>query len=433
MTSTNSNQDENVIARQWRGQFPLILTFQFAGIFFILLYYAELVFIIHNWLAPTHALHEVTDAFLIWAYNHANALQLMLSDKYHYLILAALSAISVIFAMITVTALRRSDFGVLLRAVFFLGIGLLAIPAVLFAYVLRWVPGTILSFFANIFSAIASVFYFIAPYVGYLIVGVLGLGITIAILIWLARSTLGRIALGLVVVLVVGLYFNPEILESLGSVALVAWTTAGDVVAYLIAGLGYVFGFIATALAFVFSALLIAIVSMFVFSQFGHIFIDSLFDARNVRRSARAAGRFLVGIGFLVSTVVICLPGNQLAQQGAAEAYVVAFGFFGESVNYTEAADFVTSIGSAYLLVIPNEIEPAIVRAFSYGYPPSLELILVSIACLIAFFLIAQQLVTNDRRERLGLAFLPTELVFLLIGAALVVLFALAAAGDAEG
>jgi hypothetical protein len=432
MTSITSTQGKEVIARQWRGQIPLIAMFQFAGIFFILFYYSELVLSVHDWLAPDYVLRQATNASLLWIYNQTNSLQLLLFDKHHYLILISLFAASVIFATISITAIRRSDFGVLLRAVLFIGIGLLAIPAVLLAYVLRWVPGEIFVFFASIFTAIALVFSFIAPYVGYVMTGILGLGIVFVTVLWLGSTTIGRILLGLAVILVGSLYFHPETLESISSFVLGVWTVAGDIVAYPIAGLGYVFGIIASALAFIVSALIVVALSMFVFSQFGHMLIDSLFDARNVRRNARAAGRFLVGIGFLASTVVLCFPGNQLAQRGAAEAYVAASGFFGGNANYNEGAAFVADIGSTYLLVIPDEVETAIARAFSYGYPPSLELILVSISCLIAFCLIARQLAANDRSERLGLAFLPIELFFLLIGAALVVLLALAAAGDAE-
>lgn len=169
---------------------------------------------------------------------------------------------------------------------------------------------------------------------------------------------------------------------------------------------------------------------MFITSQFGHIFLDSLFDARNVRRSARAAGRFLVGIGFLASTIVLCLPGNELAQRGLAEAVVSGSQMLGGYATYEDGIGIAAHIGTWYLMFIPNEVETSIVAAFSQGYPPSLELILITIASGIAFYLIAVQMFSAGREESIGIAFFPIELVFLLIGAVLIVLIALASAND---
>jgi hypothetical protein len=430
MTNT---ADENIIARLWRGQLHIIVLFQLTGVFFILFYYPELVFRMHNWLAPTYALHETVNALLLWVYDRTNTLQLLLSDQYHFLILAALTATSTVLVLILATTLRRMDFSVLLRAIFFLAIGLLAIPIVLLAYILRWIPGAIFSFLAGIFGAITSVFTFLAPYVGSAIIAIVVIVVSLVVVFALARTATGRIILALAVVLLGSLMFFPELLNTLTTVALGAWGVAGNIASYPIAGLGYVFGFIGAILTFIFSALLLLIPLMFVISQFGHIFIDSLFDARNVRRSARAAGRFLVGIGFLTSTILLCLPENQLARGGAAQAYVTASHMIGGNADYEEGAKLASDLGSAYLALIPDEVEPAIVLAFSYGYPPSLELIFVTLACVIAFFLIARQLSASSKEERFGIAFFPAELVFLLIGAVLVVLVALAAADDAGG
>jgi hypothetical protein len=229
------------------------------------------------------------------------------------------------------------------------------------------------------------------------------------------------------------LFWYPELRQTLSSLTYAAWSIGADIAAYPITWLGYIFGFLISALIFIFASALILLISMAIFSQFGHILIDSLFDARNVRRSARAAGRFLVGIGFLASTIILCLPGNKLAQKGAAQAYVTASDILGGDARNNEGLNFVVEVGSIYLMAIPDEVEPAIVKGFSYGYPPSLELILVSIACLIAFFLILKQLASIDKGDRLALAFLPIELFFLLVGAVLVIMLALAAAADAEG
>jgi len=433
MTDSIRKKDNNIIARQWRGQMSLIATFQFAGVFFIIFYYSELVISFHNAYFPDYALRRAVSKFLIWAYNNTNSIQLIIIDKYHYLIIISLFFICIIFLTIAVTALRRLDVGVFIRAAFFFGVGLLAMPAVLLIYVLRWVPVELFTVLVVIFSTVAGVFSYVAPYLGYLIVGGAGVSVSILLIFLLSRTNIGRFVFVFMMMSFLIIYSYPDMMEVIVSIMLTAWALAGRIVAYPIDGLGYIFGFVASAITLIFFLVFICVIALFVISQFGHMFIDSLFDARNVRRIARAAGRFLVGIGFLYSTVIICFPGNHLAQHGATEAYVAAYKFIGKNVNYTDASDFVDNIGSTYLLVIPDEVEPAIVKAFSYGYPPSLELILVSIACLIAFVLIGQQLFVEDRRERLGIAFLPTELVFLLIGAALVVIFALAAAGDAEG
>lgn len=425
--------DEHVIARQWRGQLSLIVFFQLSGVFFVLFYYPELVFSVHNWLAPAYALHDTVNSLLLWAYERTNALQLLLSDQYHNLVISALTSTSAVLALIFVTTLRRMDFGIFFRAIFFIIIGLFAIPTVLLAYVFRWVPSTIFSFFASIFGAIVSVFAFLAPYVGFVSVAIVVIVVSVAVVSTLAQTSIGRTVLAFAVALVGALAFTPDLLTSLAAIAGGAWDVTTSIAAYPIAGLGYVFGFIGAILTFIFSALFLLIFLMFVSSQFGHIFLDSLFDARNVKRSARAAGRFLVGIGFLASTVILCLPENQLAQRGVTRAYVTASQLIGGDADYREASEFTSDLGAAYLVLIPDEVEPSIVKAFSYGYPPSLELVLVTIACIIAFFLISSQLSASGKNERLGLAFLPSELVFLLIGAALVVLIVLAAADDSGG
>ena len=292
-----STTDENVLARQWRGQVPIIALFQFAGLFFILFYYPELLFKINNSLAPDYSLHDSVNVTLLWIFERTNKIQLLLSVQYHYLILAALAATSAILALIAVTTLRRMDFSVFLRAVFFLVLGLLAIPTVLLAYVLRWVPVAIFSFFASIYRAIASVFAFLSPYIGWVIISIVTITVVVTVVIALARIATGRIVLTLAIVMGGSLLFFPELLNAVTTIAVGAWSVTVEIAAYPIAVLGYVFGFIVAALAFIVSALLVLLPSMFVISQFGHIFIDSLFDARNVRRSARAAGRFLVGIG----------------------------------------------------------------------------------------------------------------------------------------
>lgn len=427
------DDSKNVIARQWRGEWRLIALFQFSGIFFIFFYYPEILFSIHDRMMPVYTLRESVNTFLLWAYARANTLQLLLSDQYHILILTSLIAICAVLALIFGTTIRRMDFGVLLRAVFFLAVGLLAIPTVLLAYVLRWIPGTIFAFFLNVFGAIVSAFAFLAPYVGWLVVVAVAVAVSVLLIRALKRTTAGRIILAFAAVALLSTMFFPEVLNTLMAAVLGVWSVASSIAAYPVAGLGYVFGFIGTVLTFVFSALLLLILSMFAVSQFGHIFIDSLFDARNVRRSARAAGRFLVGIGFLASTIVLCLPENQLAQRGVAQALVTASQLMGGDASYDEGARFASDLGSAYFLLIPNEVEPAIAKAFSYGYPPSLELILITIACIIALFLISEQIFKKENDDDFGIAFLPFELLFLLIGAVLVLLIAVAAANDAGG
>lgn len=428
---TESAQSGNFV-HQLRMELPLIVTFQISGLFFIIFYYPEVALETLDSFAPTHALHETVDAILLWVYEKTDALQRLLSEQYHNLILAATTGVTAIFTLIALTTLRRGDLGVMLRAILFPAIGLLAIPTVLLAYVLRWIPGAILSILESIFGVIASAFVIVAPFVGMAIGAAVIILISGTVLFLLVRSIGGRIVLIIGIIIGGSLVLLPNLLITLTAAVSIVWNFASDIAAYPIAGFGYVFGFVVAVLAFIVGVAIVLVPSMFVVSQFGHILMDSLFDARNVRRSSRAAGRFLVGIGFLASTILLCLPGNQLAQHGAAQAYAVASQFFGGNVSHPQALAFVADLGTAYLVFVPNPVEPAIVRAFSYGYPPSLELILVTIACAIAFVLIAMQLFRTGKEERLGIAFFPRELVFLLIGAVHVVLFAMAAAGDAE-
>lgn len=404
----------------------LVLLFQFSGVFFILFYYPEITAITIDHFVTFSDLPNYIQTGINWSYKNTNQLQDLLYGHYHYIVFAAVASLSITYLFIALTTLRRGKFRVFIRAIFFSFIGLMAIPTVLLLYQLRWVPGAILSTLASIRDAIASFFSVIAPYVGYAIAGLITLSLAawMAYLLFTAKARL-RIAILLGFGLCLLWFTVPEFSNLLSIAFTNSYEFLSAIAAYPIAGLGHVFGFLGAAIVFFFGAALTILVGMVIISQFGHMLVDSLFDARNVQRSALAAGRFLVGIGFLVSTVLLCLPENKTALAGTGNAISLFNDIFALSMNEQVARDIAAQLGSLYLWFIPDAVEPQVVQAFSYGYPPSLELILTTIACIGASLIMLFQLFRKESGQNLQLAFVPYELLWLLIGAALVLVFSL--------
>ena len=371
---------------------------------------------------------EEINSALIGIHRVSNSIQKALTAHYSLLVILALASVAAVFALLAVTGLRRRDASVVLRAIFFLILGLGAIPFVLWLWTLRWLPAYLLTIANAIFAFIAS---WIGPIVGFVFPIVMALSfcvMAIALLVTLLRVWWGRVLLLLVAGAALAFAVFWGDFQSILNAIAAAGSALRTFASYAAGAVGNILAFVGTALAFIVAFIIVASAVMFVLSQFGHIFIDSRFDARNVRKSARAAGRFLVGIGFVASTVILCLPENELARQGAISASLQASEFFGQGMTGPEATALVDNLAAGYLFFVPVSIERDVVEAFSYGYPPSLELILLTAACGIAFLLVGQQLFRKEEGGTVAIAFFPRELLFLLIGAALLLIVVFAAA-----
>ncbi|WP_428623899.1 hypothetical protein [Sedimenticola sp.] len=428
---STTNDTESVATDTLEIDPKAIAAFQIGGIFFLLFYYSELLFVLRNRFLPNLRIGEWLDSFFLVTYEIANSGQRELNEYFPEILAASLFGVLAVYVLILVTSLRRFSDLVFIRAVFFLCLGLCAIPAVLVLWTLRWLPEYLFSVLASIYNYLASwvgpVVAFIAPYLGYLFLATIGL----FALLLLLSTRIGRWVLGTLTVALAGLYFAGleffpalEAIRSFGG-------TVGEVLSYPISWGGYVLSFLIAVLSAVLFFVVVVAVCMVVISQFGHIFLDTLFDARNVRRSAVAAGRFLVGIGFLASTVILCFPENKLAAAGATDAVLVLIEQAGQSATRGGVEAIAVSLVDTYLLLIPDSVQPAVTKAFSYGYPPSLELILLTVACGVAFYLIAVQVFRREAGGTVALAFYPKELIFLFIYAS-IVLLAVMFAADVE-
>jgi hypothetical protein len=373
---------------------------------------------------------ESINTFLISVYRASNVIQKSLVDNYAILIVLALASVAAVFLLLAMTSLRRGNISVVARAIFFLALGLCAIPFVLLLWTLRWLPVYLLNIGVNIFTFISSwvgwFFQIILPPFFILVGGILA----IILVVTLLRHGWGRLLLLVMAVAILGFVTLGGDIQSVLSALGALGGALKTVVSYPINAISFILSFIVAALGFVLVFSFVTAVAMLIVSQFGHILVDSLFDARNVRKSARAAGRFLVGIGFLTSTILLCLPGNKLAQRGAISASQTVSQTLGQRMTTPEATTFVDSLATGYLLLIPDSMEIEVDKAFSYGYPPSLELILLTVACGISFILIGRQIFGSEEGGEVAIAFFPRELFFLLVGAALVLVLVFAAAGS---
>lgn len=409
----------------WRS----IVLFQCAGLFFLLFYYSELALVTLNGLAPDLPARETINAGILTAYRLSDAIQKALVDHYAALLLLGLASIAAVFVMLLATSLRRLDAWVILRGAVFLVLGALAIPGVLWLWSLRWLPGAIGGFFMMVYGAIAGVFtpivFFVAPLVGL----VVGYTIAVTILVRILRlGGLGLLILAGALAAAVAAVMAAGALEGLWSWLAGAAGMVGAVMAYPVAGIVIAGSFVLTVVGFLIIAVIVGSIALLVISQFGHMFIDTLFDASNVREDARAAGRFLVGIGFLCSTILLCFAGNQFARLGAGHALEALHGYLGTRLAPAIALDQVSALTGLYFSLLPADMQAPVAKAFSYGYPPSLELILLVVACSIAVVLIGRHLFVPPRGGALPIAFAPRELAILLLGAALLLLLVFAAA-----
>lgn len=416
----------------WRA----FLLFQLAGLFFLLFYYSELVLVTLNGLVPDLPARETVNTGFLAIYGLSNAIQKALVGQYAALLLLGLASIALVFVLLVATSLRRLDIQVTLRGVFFLVLGTLAIPAILWLWSLRWLPGAIGGFFMMVYGAIAGflqpIVFFVAPLVGM----VIAYSMIVSALAWLLRrGWFGPVFAVVLLSACTALLLVDGLLETV-----IAWIDAigaflNMILSFPLMAATVAISFSITAISFAVAGVVIGSIVLLVVSQFGHMFIDTLFDASNVRKDARAAGRFLVGIGFLCATILLCFAENQFARVGAGNALETLHAYFGLRLDQAAALGQVSAWSGIYLGLLPGDMQGPVATAFSYGYPPSLELILLVIACWIAVVLIGRHLFIKPHGGDLPIAFAPRELFFLLVGAALVLLFAFAAAarGSSSG
>lgn len=417
-----------------------IAIYQASGIFFILFYYSDQLLITINANFPEYPLSSYVNSVIISIYHFSDNIQKSLFKYYPTIMASAIYSLFGIYALILVFSLAKGSLGAFLRATIFFTLGLIAIPFTLLIWTLRWIPGYLLDILLHIFELINGLLSIIgilfADIVRYFwtpisLLFLFTIFIMVIYLIYMAirhaviSSRIILIAISAISLIVISLsfwkYFESlfEIIFYLGDFVISGISFAFSVVAH-------VFSFIVSTIILLSLVALVAIISMFVTSQFGHILLDTLFDARNVSRNARAAGRFLAGIGFLASTVILCFPENALARQGAILAVQEASRALGYTLSASSATTTIDSLVNFYLLFIPDSIEGNVTKAFSFGYPPSLEIFLMILSCIIAFLLIFRQLFTKETQGNISIAFYPRELIPLLLAASLVLLLVFA-------
>jgi hypothetical protein len=268
-----------------------IIIFQAAGIFFLLFYYSELILVTRNTLFPTMPMGESINTFLISVYRASNVIQKSLVDNYAILIVLALASVAAVFLLLAMTSLRRGNISVVARAIFFLALGLCAIPFVLLLWTLRWLPVYLLNIGVNIFTFISSwvgwFFQIILPPFFILVGGILA----IILVVTLLRHGWGRLLLLVMAVAILGFVTLGGDIQSVLSALGALGGALKTVVSYPINAISFILSFIVAALGFVLVFSFVTAVAMLIVSQFGHILVDSLFDARNVRKSARSGGK----------------------------------------------------------------------------------------------------------------------------------------------
>lgn len=402
--------------------FRSLLLFQCAGIVFLLFYLPEQSLLIIRWGGLTGWLADTAKELFTWSFKISDTLQSHLAEYYAPLFALALLLTALTYAVIALLAIANSNPAILLRALLFAVIGALAIPAVLTAYSYGWIPVLIVSYVFAAFN------FLIGIAVKYLFPVVAGLVIVFLVVTWLMqRPFIVRVIFLCFVVaaIILGvLYWNAFLEFTLPLIkALIEFLVP------IFAVLGSVVAAILTFATLVLSVVLGAMAFALINSQFGHILIDTLLDARHVHTDARTAGRFFIGIGFIASLIILATAGNAYANTETVKAVgqLLTHSFLSEPMS--AANDAVDAVTSGYLVFIPNEVESRILTAFKYGHAPSIELVAVILSLVLSNFFLLRQLFRKDRGGQVRLAFVPIELVFLL-AAATIALAALLTVGD---
>lgn len=419
--------------------------YQVAGLLFILIYFQDATILaIQHWggdfFARDYSLAAL-NVFYGIVFRVNSALDAIFNRVFAFFIIS----LSIVFFMIIALALHRLRPVLVLRALFGLGFGVLSIPilcalVILVPLLFGW-AGSIFGFFSWVMSGIFG-------WIGWLASILWPFLLALFLLVLAIRSPYSAILLTVLVFTIGGALLIRLVLPELAQpvIEFLLWLGHGlygigaAILGFLGWLLGAIFSFIIPIVAFivsivvaVFSILLLLVAFCLVNSQFGHLLSDTLLDSRNVMVDARLAGRFLIGVGVLISFLLLGLGSNPQANLAFTEGVHYLVGFFNQSYGLPDAQSFIRGLSAFYLNLIPDRFEPTLTHAFSFGGVPVIDVVLCTLACGLASFWIGREILFDrtlvHQPNKASIAFVPRELFGVLVGVGILIVIMIQATG----